>query len=122
MGRVIEVVTHIELCDCCDKERAADYRKCHGCGKKYCYECGEHQLVKYDEGVFFSSRDGSWCLDCEVKHETKSDPLHIAYAEIQSLRNEHDGWVDSFNSRKKQAEQKINRLLEQRKTAEVAGG
>lgn len=111
MGRIIEQLVKVELCDHCDKHEAADYQKCQGCGKKFCYDCGEDQLVQYNQGVFYSSSDGKWCRECEAKPEVRSDPLHLAYAAVKSLRDEHDGWCEQFKKRQEATEKKLKHLI-----------
>lgn len=100
----------VEYCDKCEKE-AALYT-CLCCGEMHCYECGVRHGVKYEHSIHFGgSGDGYYCKKCDTDLTMKAtDPLHMAYRGIRSLRNELNGWSVDFDRRRKAAEEYLKSL------------
>ena len=99
---------------CNDCDEAMDYRHaCLGCGIEYCYGCGNTQLIKYSQGVFFQGRgDGAFCRSCDDNPPDHIKELHQAYNVIQSLRFENAFVHAGLEERAHEAEERLKELLE----------
>lgn len=105
MKKLVQEERH--FCDVCGGP-AATYSACHNCGKDFCYECAKTYAKEYNAGVYHSgSGDFTVCLPCDADLTAKRDPKMLAYHAIQALRHEAKGWGDSFEIRRKEAEDAV---------------
>lgn len=95
-----------KTCDFCGADDC--YYKCLRCGKDVCYECKKKAGIEYQHSICCSgSGDGFYCHECD---KADKSPLHAAYQEIRSLRNESDGFWEDFKKRSDAAEARLKKL------------
>ena len=104
------VMKEVTCCDCCGKEEYLT--ACINCGVEHCYDCEKTEGKKYVHAVHFSgSGDGYYCKKCDDElTSSDSNPRHIAYRKIESLRNEANAWSVDFKARANKAESEVNAL------------
>ena len=99
----------VEICDVCKKLES--WYKCNICGKAFCYDC-KGGLVEYSQGVYFSGKDGRYCKECDAKMQKNPTPVWTAYRVIFHLRAENDSFYKQFDEKRKQAEARLNDLID----------
>lgn len=102
------------ICDFCNED-GHEWQPCLGCGKHFCYDCGESKAVTYSHAVHFGGTgDGRYCLDCNTS--CANTELHSAYNAIRSLKHEAEGWSSDFRKRSDLAEARLKQLTEEGKS------
>jgi hypothetical protein len=109
MQKNVEVLQ--DFCDVCGKE-STRWNECNTCRKNICFNCRKTDAVEYSHSIYASgSGDGRYCLACNARLIASGDPKVAAYREIAALRNEANGWQADFEKRRKDAEDKLQKII-----------
>jgi hypothetical protein len=114
--RIIKEV-EVHVCDNCGRESQMDFG-CFACAYSVCWTCKDEVLIEYAFGVYFTGwADGLYCRPCDMRlSEDECDPLHNAYVEIRSLKDEALCINAGFKKRQTVAEALVERLFNERKS------
>lgn len=108
-----QIVSEERACDICGKWC---YDGCLGCGVNHCYE----HRKKFGVGYHYSAThqghgDGYYCHECDERLRISGDdPLHMAYLEMQKLREERDAFYEDFKKRNERLSLRIGVLYDKR--------
>lgn len=105
------VSVEVNTCDFCGEEDC--YHTCMGCGKDICYECRKTQATELPHSVYCTGTgDGEYCSKCAADPKIQNTPLFRSYHAVRSLWDELQGFQQSFEIRRKAAEEECKKQYE----------
>lgn len=102
-----QIVKTVAYCDSCD-DAVANYT-CLNCGKEFCIECLQTQMVEFPYSLHCGgSSAGLYCKDCCNK--ISNDDLYFAYSEMKMLQDQYHAVIKDIEERARKVEHKILEL------------
>ncbi len=104
----------VVVCDECGTDEMI-FHKCNGCDKAFCFDCNKtkHTGKTFEHGVYCSgSGDVYFCMACLTNLMPRTKEILAAFQTVLFLRNEAIEKHTAFEKRCKDAENKVQEVLE----------